>query len=328
MKMKRRTLLLGLAMAGAHASFAKAAAPSDYPKRPIRLIVPVAAGGSHDTFARIINSALTEQMGQTVIIENRPGAGGTIAADYVAHAAPDGYTLLVADCGPNAIAGSLYPNLNYDVIKSFSPVDYCFNLPMVLVINPTVPANTLQELIAYAKKNPGALNFASQGNGGIAHLMGEMLKEQAGIEITHVPYRGGAPSLQAVLANEVQMTFVSVSTALPQVNAHTVRAIAATGKARSKLLPQVPTVVESGMHAPFGDTWGGIVAPAGTPADIVAMLSQNITKVLSTNADVRHNLSERGFEPVGEGSAAFAAFIRDETAKWGAVVKSTGVTAS
>lgn len=324
-QLRRRRVVAGLGVLATALALPRAWAQSDFPRMPIKLVVGFAAGGATDSFARLIATRLSERVGQPVIVENRPGAGGTIAAEFVARSKPDGYTLLIADIGPNAIAQTLYPKLGYDVVASFAPISYSIDIPYVLVVHPSMPS-TLDGLLAHAKSKPGSVNYASAGAGGLAHLAGEMLKLQAGVEITHIPFKGGAPGLAAVLAGDVQMMFVTVPTAMPHVASGKVRAVAVTGRARVQSMPQVPTMQESGLASFVAGSWSGVLAPAGTPPEIVARLSRDMVAVLNEK-EVRNRFADAGFDTVGAPADAFGQLIRDETRKWGEIVKASGAKA-
>ena len=297
-----------------------------YPSKPLRFIVPFATGGASDSLARVVGQRLSERLGQPVVVENRPGAGGVQAADFVAKAPADGYTILIGDIGANAIAASLFPKLPYDPLKDFAPINLAINLPIVLVVHPSVKAVNLKEMLAIARAEPGRLNYASAGNGGISHLAGEMLRDMASVNITHIPYKGGAPGLADTIAGNTQMMFVSVPTAQPHIRANKVRAIAVTGPSRARALPEVPTMAEAGLPGYSSDSWGGMLAPAGTPREIIERLHREIGEVLKTT-ETRDRLTQMGFEVVGAGPAEFQSFLQTEVVKWTKVVRSAGVKA-
>ena len=305
-------------------AYAHPAQAQTYPSKAVKFIVPFATGGASDSLARVVGQKLSERLGQPVIVENRPGAGGVLAADFVAKAAPDGYTLLIGDIGANAIAASLFPKLPYDPLKDFAPINLAINLPIVLIVHPSVKATNLNEILAIARADPGKLNYASAGNGGISHLAGEMLRDMAGINITHVPYKGGAPGLADTIGGATQMMFVSVPTAQPHLRAGKVRAIAVTGSRRAQALPDIPTMAEAGLPGYSSDSWGGMLAPAKTPREIVERLDREISEVLRI-PETRERLTQMGFEIVGAGPAEFQKFLQSEVAKWAKVVRSAGV---
>ena len=294
-----------------------------YPTKPIRLVVPFPPGGATDILARDVAQKLTEAWGQSVIVDNRPGAGGNIGSELVAKSAPDGYTLEMGTVGTHAINASLYAKMPYDHVKDFTPVILVAGVPNVLVVNPAVPANSVAELVAYAKANPGKLNFASSGNGTSIHLSGELFKVMAGVQITHIPYKGSAQALQDLLAGQVQLMFDNLPPSLPQIKAGKLRALAVTSATRAPALPDVPTLAESGLPGFEASSWFGILAPAGTPAPIVAKLNAEIAKYLAT-PEAKEKLLKQGANPAGGTPEDFAKHIAAETAKWAKVVKDSG----
>jgi len=294
-----------------------------YPTKPIRLVVPFPPGGATDILARDVAQKLTEAWGQSVIVDNRPGAGGNIGSELVAKSAPDGYTLEMGTVGTHAINASLYAKMPYDHVKDFTPVILVAGVPNVLVVNPALPANSVAELIAYAKANPGKLNFASSGNGTSIHLSGELFKVMAGVQITHIPYKGSAPALQDLLSGQVQMMFDNLPPSLPQIKAGKLRALAVTSLIRAPALPDVPTLSESGLPGFEASSWFGILAPAGTPAPIVAKLNAEIAKWLAT-PEAKEKLAKQGANAAGGTPDDFAKHIAAETAKWAKVVKDSG----
>ena len=315
----RRSLLLAFALAGA-VPFVRAA---DYPDRPVRLVVPFAAGGSSDTVSRLIAQKLTASMGQTFVVENRPGAGGNIGADAVAKAKPDGYTLLFA-AGSFAVNASLYEKLPYDPLKDFDPVIHVCTVNGILVAHPSVKATSVQELIALAKAQPGTVNFASAGNGTILHLAGEMFKTAAKVDMTHVPYRGSGPALADLMAGQVQVMFANMPGTLQQVKAGKLRVLAATGDKRPSSLPEVPTIAEAGLPGYQAATWFGVLAPAGTPRDVVTKLNAEFAKALAAPDLVEHLRSD-GADVVGGSPEQFRGFLKSEVERWGPVIKGAGI---
>ena len=293
-----------------------------YPVRPIRLVLPFPPGGSTDIVARLVGQKLTDAWGQQVLIDNRPGAGGNVAAEFVARAAPDGYTLFQANVA-NAIAASLYPKLGYSLTADFVTVSRLASTPYVLVAHPSMPAKTLRELVALARSRPGHMNYASAGSGSATHLSAELLKGMAGVGIVHVPYKGTGPAVTALLSGEVDMYFATVPAAVPLVKAGRLRAIAVSSEKRSSLMPDVPAIAESGFAGYDTGTWHGVLAPVATPRDIVMQLGSEIGRIIGT-ADVRERLTGQGLDPVGDTPEAFAAFIRSEVAKWARVVAAAG----
>jgi tripartite-type tricarboxylate transporter receptor subunit TctC len=300
------------------------AADIAFPTRPIRLIVGYPPGGSTDIAARLVAQKLTPVLGQTVIIDNRAGASGTIAASIVATAEPDGHTLSFAASPEAAIYRALMKNPPYDSLKDFKPVTLVGRVPFMLVVHPSVSANTVKELVALAKGKPGTINFASFGNGTSNHLVGEAFRAATGINIVHIPYKGSAPALADLLGGQVQMTFDAVPVVLPQVKAGKLKALAVATAKRSPLAPNVPTMDESGVPGFTGGTWFGVLAPARTPTAIVDRLSREIGTVLRA-PDVAQTFNDRGIEPVGSTPAEFHAFIASETKRWLKVAQDAGV---
>ena len=302
---------------------ATAASAQTYPTKPIRLVVPFPPGGATDILARDVAQKLTEAWGQQVIVDNRPGAGGNIGSELVAKSAPDGYTLEMGTVGTHAINASLYAKMPYDHVKDFVPVILVAGVPNVLVVNPAVPANSVAELIAYAKANPGKLNFASSGNGTSIHLSGELFKFMAGVQMTHVPYKGSAPALQDLIGGQVQLMFDNLPPSLPQIKAGKLRALAVTSLARAPALPDVPTMAEAGLPGYEASSWFGVLAPAGTPPAIVTKLNAEIARWLAT-PEAKEKLSKQGANAAGGTPEDFAKHIAAETAKWAKVVKDSG----
>ncbi len=317
------SLLRRFALGASLALVAAWASAQTYPVKPIRIVVPFPPGGATDILARDVAQKLTEAWGQQVIVDNRPGAGGNIGSELVAHSAPDGYTLEMGTVGTHAINASLYAKMPYDHVKDFAPVILVAGVPNVLVVNTAVPANSVAELIAYAKANPGKLNFASSGNGTSIHLSGELFKVMAGVQMTHIPYKGSAPAMQDLLGGQVQLMFDNLPPSLPQIKAGKVRALAVTSLTRAPALPDVPTVAESGLPGFEASSWFGILAPAGTPPAIVAKLNAEIAKWLAT-PEAKEKLAKQGANAAGGTPEDFAKHIAAETAKWAKVVKDSG----
>ncbi|MBI4194109.1 MAG: tripartite tricarboxylate transporter substrate binding protein [Betaproteobacteria bacterium] len=295
-----------------------------YPVRPIRLLVPSTPGGSVDTLARTIGPRLAERWGQQVIVDNRPGAGGAIAGELVAKAAPDGYTLLIGTIASLGTNVSLQKKLPYDPVKDFAPVTLVATQNLMLLIHPSVPAKSVKELVRLARAQPGKLTFASAGNGTGGHLSGELFKLLAKIDMLHIPYRGVAPALVDVVSGQVSMTFASILTSLPQVRASKLRGLAVTGGKRSRAAPALPTMQEAGVKDYESATWYGIVAPAGTPQDIVARLNTEIVTILK-QPETNERLSKDGADPVGNSSQEFGRFIQSEIEKWRKVIRAAGI---
>ena len=305
---------------------ALAQSPAPYPAKPIRLVVPFTPGGSTDILARAIGLELTKAWGQSVIIENVPGAGGSIGADKVAKAPADGYTLLMGHIGTLAVNPSLYPNLPYDAVKSFSPVAWVARVPNVLVVHPSVKANTVQELVGLAKSRPGQLNYGSGGNGSAANLATEYFKVQTGTSMLHIPYRGTAPAVTDLVGGQIQVLFTGAPAVISQIKNGQVRALAVSSPKRVDALPDLPTVAETGYKDFEADQWYGVVAPAGTPKEIVAKLNAQIN--LSLNSpELKTRLNNEGAIATPNTPEVFASLIQREIARWKPVIQSGRVKA-
>jgi len=293
-----------------------------YPGKPIRIVVPFPPGGGTDIVARILTQKLSESFGANFVIDNRAGAGGSIGTEMVAKAPPDGYTLGIVS-GSHAINPSLYSKLPFDAVRDFAPVTMLVSGPGLLVVHPSLPVKTVKELIALAKGKPGQLNYASAGNGTPPHLAGELFKSMAGVDMVHVPYKGNTPAFVDLISGQVSLSFPTIPSALPHVQAGRLRALAVTSRKRSAVMPQLPTIAESGLPGYDTSSWFGMLAPAGTPREIVRKLQQESAKVLQLR-DVREKLLSQGLEPVGSTPEEFAATIESEIAKWAKVVKASG----
>jgi tripartite-type tricarboxylate transporter receptor subunit TctC len=322
--MQRRDLLAGAAgLAFARAGLAQPA----YPAKPIRLVVPFTPGGTSDILGRSIGQELTKAWGQPVVIDNVPGAGGSIGSDRVAKAAPDGYTLLMGHIGTLAVTPSIYPHLPYDPVKSFAPVAWVARVPNVLAVHPSLPVHDVAELVAYARANPGRINYASGGNGSAAHLAMEYLKLRTHTFMVHVPYRGTSPAMTDLLAGQVQAIFTGAPAVMPFVKSGRIRALAVSSPHRLASLPQLPTVAESGLKELAGfeaDQWYGIVAPAGTPAAVVARLNAQINASLQAPV-LKAHLQSEGAEATPTTPQAFGELIARELERWRPVVKAGGI---
>src|ERR1700688_2313062 len=301
-----------------------AAQANDYPSRPVKIIVPTPPGGPVDVIARITANYLQNTLGKGFIVENRAGAGNTIGSKDAAEAAPDGYTLLYSSASGLVIAPLLHPDAGYDPLASFDPVALVGESSNILVVNPAVPANSVQELVAYAKANPGKVNFSSGGIGVLPHLIGEMFKARAGIDIVHVPYKGGGPSINDVMAGNVQMTFEATSVLLPLIQAGKLRAIAVTSAKRIPQLPDVPTMVESGYPNFVTTSWTGLLAPTHTPQPIIEKLNAAINDGLKT-PELKTALQRLSNAPLGGTPADFTVVIKADLAKWSPIVKTLGL---
>ena len=302
------------------------AAAQPYPSKPIRFVVPYPAGGPLDTVARLLGQKVSESVKQPVIVENKAGAGGNIGADAVAKSPGDGYTILMGAVATHAINPTLYAHIPYDPIRDFIPVTQVASTPNVLVVNPSVPAANVKEFIAYARANPGKLNFGSGSTGSAGHLAGELFKTLAGVDMTHVPYKGAAPAMNDLIGGQIQLMFDNLASALGQVRAGRVRALAVTTARRTTLAPDLPTIAESGLPGFDINTWFGIFVPANTPREIVDRLHDEFTRALAA-PDVREKMLSLGAEPVGSTPAEFAAYIRAEAEKYARVIKASGAKA-
>ncbi|HRO60367.1 MAG TPA: tripartite tricarboxylate transporter substrate binding protein [Burkholderiaceae bacterium] len=320
-----RTIKRGVATLAA-ASLLSAAgaalAENSYPSKPIQFVVPFAPGGTTSILARALADRLGPVLGQSVVVMNRPGAGGNIGAEIVARAEPDGYTMLMGPIGL-AINPALYPKLSYDPLKDLAPVTLYGGVPNLLVVHPDVPAKSVVELIEHARANPGKLSFASNGNGTSSHLAAEMLKSAAKLDIVHVPYKGGAPAMQDLIAGQVSMLFDQMPAVMPQVTSNRVRALGVSSAKRSGAAPSIPTLAESGVPDFDMTVWFGLLVPAGTPPEIVDRLNRSVRQVLDDEG-FHAWLSERGVDTMHGSPEAFGEFLRSETERWGRIVRESG----
>jgi tripartite-type tricarboxylate transporter receptor subunit TctC len=322
MAVSRRTALGGLA--GMTATFGWA--QQDFPSKPIRLVVPFAAGGGSDIVARTVAQKLAETIGQPVVVENRPGAGGNIGTDLVAKSPPDGYTIVMGVFGPIAVNPSLFGNLPYDPVRDFAPITQAVAVTNMLVVHPSVPANNLRELIEYGRRNPGKLASGTGGTGTAGHMASELFKSMTKLDMAVVPYKGAAPAVNDVLGGQVPMTFEALLSTLPHVRAGKLKAIAVTTSTRSSLLPNVPTMAEAGLPGYEATNWYGFLAPAQTPRPVVERLNREMVKVLGM-PDVKEKLLAQGAEVVGNSPQEFAAVIRTDLERWKKLVAETGIKA-
>jgi tripartite-type tricarboxylate transporter receptor subunit TctC len=324
MKPSRRRFLHLAAGASALPAVSRIARAQSYPTRPVRMIVPFAPGGTTDVLARLMGQWLSERLGQQLIIENRPGAGSNIGTEAVVRAPADGYTLLMVSITA-AVNATLYDNLNFNFIRDIAPLASIMRVPNVMEVNPSVTARTVPEFIAYAKANPGKINMASVGNGSSPHVFGELFKAMTGIDMVHVPYRGGAPALTDLLGGQVQVMFDNVTNSIEYIRAGRLRPLAVTTASRSEALPDIPTIGEfvPGYEA---SAWFGVGAPKSTPAEIIDKLNKEVNAALA-DAKVRARLADLGSVPMPMTPAEFGKFIGDETEKWGKVVKFAGIKA-
>lgn len=318
LKIVQRAAFAAMALLLAAGAWAQA-----YPTRTIRLVVPFPAAGTTDILARDVAQRLSVSLGQSVVIDNRPGAAGNIGSDLVAKSAPDGYTLLMGTVGTHAINPSLYSKMPYDHVKDFVPIVLVAGVPNVLEVTPSLPVNSVADLIRLAKEKPGQLNFASSGSGTSIHLSGELFKTMAGVDMVHVPYKGSAPALTDLMGGQVQLMFDNLPSSLAQIKAGKLRAIAVTSAQRAAALPNIPTIAESGLAGFEASSWFGLLAPAGTPPAIVARINADVNQWLQTSA-AKEQLLAQGAAPAGGTPEQFAAHIRAETEKWAKVVKVSG----
>jgi tripartite-type tricarboxylate transporter receptor subunit TctC len=298
------------------------ASAQSYPSRPLRLVVPFAPGAGTDAISRILAQKIGDGFGQLIVVDNRPGAGGTIGTEIVAKSAPDGYTLLFAPAA-HAINASIYPRLGYDTERDLTPVSVCASLPVVLAVETSVPAKSVKELVAFARANPGKLSMASAGNGTIFHLTGEMFKGVAGIDILHVPFKGGAPAIAALVGAQVSMAFETSLTVAPHVKSGKLRALAVASPQRIAILPEVPTLAEAGYPGILAENWYGLYVPAGTPREIIARQYAELGRALA-DPNTRQRLAAQGAEVRQNTPEQSAAFIHAEIAKWAKVVRDSG----
>jgi len=314
----------GLASAALAAGLlvAPAAQPEDYPLRPVRVIVPFSPGGAVDGPMRLLAEGLSKRLGQAVVVENRPGAGATIGSEFVAKSPPDGYTLLLAS-QTNAISATLYAHLSYDPVEDFEPISLIGREPGVIVVNPSLPVHSLQELIVYVKAHPGEVDYASSGNGSGQHLFTALLCSMTGMKMNHVPYRGSAQATTDLLAGQVKLAIPGTAGMVGHIRAGKLRALAVTGARRSALLPDVPTVAEAGVPGYEAYVWMGLLAPKGTPPAVIGRLNRELLGVLATD-EVKRYMESAGIEIVGSTPAQFGAFYRAERTLWAKVVRETG----
>ena len=320
MNPRRHAVVLGFAFA---LVAGVAHAQGDWPNHPIRMIVPYPPGGGTDVVARIVNEKLSQELGQPIVIDNRGGAGGSVGTEIASKAAPDGYTILLT-LSSHTINPKLFPRLGYDVERDFIPISLAASIPQILVANPSVPATNMQELLAWMKANAGKVNYASVGVGSPAHIAGELLKLKSGVQMTHVPYKGGGPAMTDVIAGQVQLAIVSMPAALQFVKAGRVKALAVASAKRSASAPDVPTIAEGGLDVVV-ESWYGVLVPAKTPAPIVAKLNAAMVRVLAM-PDVKEKLFAQGAEAVSNSPAEFEAIIKDELGKWEYVIREAKIT--
>jgi tripartite-type tricarboxylate transporter receptor subunit TctC len=322
MKLHRRTFLVLAAAVAAAPALPRRASADEYPARPVRIVAGFAAGGGVDITARLIGQWLADRLGQSFVIENRPGAGGNIGTEAVVNAAADGYTLLLATV-PNAVNASLYEKLNFVFLRDIAPIAGIIRVPMVILLNPSVPAKTVPEFIGYAKANPGKINMASAGNGSAPHMAGELFKMMAGVNLVHIPYRGQGPALTDLLGGDVQVLFATAPGTTDYIRTGKLRALAVTSAVRAEVLPELPTVADfvPGYEA---SQWYGLAAPRNTPAEIVGRLNKEINAAIADPA-MKARLAAIGGEPLPGTPAGFGRLIAEETDKWAKVVRAAGI---
>ena len=319
---RRNTIALACAAITCMSAPFAANAATDYPNQPIKLVVPYPPGGPTDIVARVVAQKLQEQMGQSVIIDNKPGAGANLGAEQVARSAPDGYTLMVATTA-HAINPSLFSKLNYSITKDLAPVSQLTSGPLVIVATPSLAANNVKELIALAKAKNGGLNFASSGNGQSTHLSAELFNAMAGTKMNHIPYKGSAPALTDVMSGQADLMFDTMLSSMPFVKGGKLKAIAVTSSQRSPIAPDIPTVAEAGLPGYEAIAWNGVQAPAGTPKEIIDKLNAELKKALE-NPEVKQRFEAQGFSSTWNTPAAYGQFIQAEVDKWAKVVKASG----
>lgn len=321
--MSSRCLMLGLALLGTTHLYAQSPpAPTDYPNRPVRIIVGLAPGGAIDTIARSMSGVLASRLGQPVIVENRPGAGEAIGSELTARSTADGYTVFTASAA--VVVNPLLNKVRYDPIKDLAPITQITRQPYVMVVHPSVPAQSAKELLPWIKANPGKVNYASSGSGSLMHLTGEMFKSAAGVTMTHVPYKGMALAYPDLIAGQVQVGFPAIITALPHLKSGKLRALGVTGTTRVASLPGVPTLIESGVPGFVVEQWYGLYAPAGTPGAIIARLHKEFTAVIK-DPDTVARMTATGSEAVGSSTAEFAAHVRAESQRWSKIIREAGI---
>jgi len=325
-KTMRFSVVCARLMAAAMACAAIGGWAQPYPAKPIRIIVPFPAGGTADIMARVVGQKMTETWGQQVLIDNRSGAGGNIAADLAARSAPDGYTLFLCTVGTHAVHQTLYEKLSFDPIKDFSAVAYIAGVPNVVVVHPSIPVTSVKELIGFIKARPGRINFGSSGTGSSVHMSGEMRKVMAGLDMTHIPYKGNPQAVTDLMAGQIELMITNMPSVIPYIQSGRLRALAVTTKARSPALPDLPTMEEAGLPGYESSAWFGLVSPAAVPRDIVSKLNAEVMRIVGLE-DVKRNLASQGAYPLVMTPDEFGAFMKAETSKWAKIVKASGARA-
>jgi tripartite-type tricarboxylate transporter receptor subunit TctC len=317
-----RTVIAGLVLAlGMAPAFGQ-----NYPNKPIRILIAQAPGSATDVISRVVGNRLSEALGQPIIVEARPGAGGAVGTEAAAKSAPDGYTLFMANNSTHGSNPAVYPKLPYDAVNDFAPISFVASVPYVLVVEPSLPVNSVQELIALAKSRPGKINYASAGNGSTHQFCAELLKSTAGIDVVHIPYKGSPPGIAAVLAGEVSLMFANLTDVGSQIKSGRVKPLAVTTLKRAELLPNVPTMVEAGVPDFEITSWFGLLAPAGTPAPVVSRLNAEMVKVLARD-DVKSTLGAQGLDVRSSSPEQFAAHIKSEIARFTRIARTAGIKA-
>jgi len=319
-------LAASLALLASIVAATPTALAQSYPARPVRIVVPFPPGGGTDIGTRIIAQKLQESWGQPVVVENKPGAAGIVGTEMVAKAAPDGYTLIMGNIGTHAINISLYKKLSYDPVKDFAPISQVAGLPLFLLVHPSIPVNSVKELIALAKAKPGELNFSSSGAGGSMHVAAELFKNMTGVNMVHIPYKGGSPAVADLLSGQVALSFATVLETLSHVKSGRVRALAVTSAARSVAYPDLPTVAEAGVPGYESISWLGLFAPAGTPRDIVNRISSDVQRIIRL-PEVKERLLAQGAEPIGTSPEQFALGLQSDIAKYARIIRESGYKA-
>ena len=315
-----------LAMLGPAAAFAQSGAQSsDFPVKPIRILVPLAPGGGNDAIARMVGARLQDRLGQPILVDNRPGAGGVVGTEIAVRAAPDGYTMIVVN-NSHVVMSALYPKLSFDPLRDFAPVALAASSPFLVVVHPSLPVNNVQELLAWTRANPGRMNYGTSGVGSPPHLAGELMAQMGKVDMTAIVFKGIGPALAAVLGNEIPMTFPNMLVGIPQMKAGRVRALAITSLKRSDALPDLPTVSEAGLPGFEATIWFGFLAPRGTPVPIVDRLNREIVGVLK-QPEVRQQIVGIGAEPLGGTSADFAALMKSDAERLGRLIRERGIRA-
>jgi tripartite-type tricarboxylate transporter receptor subunit TctC len=324
--MKQKTILGAVAALVLSAAFGAPVAAQEYPVKPVRFVIAFSPAGPSDILTRIVGSKLAEAMGQVFIFDNRPGAGGNLAAEIVAKAPPDGYTLLMGNNSILATNASLYKNMSFDPVKDLAPVALLASQPNILVVHPSLPVKSVKELIAFSKAHPGQLNYASSGSGAAAHLAAELFKSMTGVQMVHIPYKGASPALIDMLAGQCQVMFATALSVQPYLQSNRLRPLAVSTAKRARIMPNLPTVAEAGVPGFEATTWHGVVSTAGTPPAVINKLNAEINKVLKL-PDVNATLTRQGAEVLGGTPQEFAAYIKAEIPKWAKVVKDSGARA-